>query len=69
MVTLGLYFAGNLDFNVSVISINIKNKSRMCYFLPAEERKRQKMFFTHAAEGTGSEDRGERSVFCFAMLA
>ncbi len=41
----------------------------MCYFLPAEERKRQKMFFTHAAEGTGSEDRGERSVFCFAMLA
>ena len=37
-----------------------------CYF-PAEERKRQKMFFTHAAEGTGSEDRGERSI-CFVGL-
>ncbi len=26
-------------------------------------------FFTHATEGTGSEDQEERSVFCFAMLA
>ena len=26
-------------------------------------------FFTHATEGTGSEDWEERSVFCFAMLA
>ncbi len=38
-----------------------------CYFLPAKERKRQIMFFTHDAEGTGSEDQGERSV-CFVEL-
>ena len=40
-----------------------------CNFLPAEERKRQKMFFTHAAKGIGPSSQGGRSVFCFATLA
>ena len=30
-----------------------------CCFLPAEARKRQKIFFTHAAEGTESNIKGE----------
>ena len=40
-----------------------------CNFLLAEERKRQKMFFTHAAKGIGPSSQGGRSVFCFPTLA
>ena len=53
---------------VLLVSEMIKS-CRKCNFLPAEERKRQKMFFTHAAEGIGPRSQGGRSVFCFATLA
>ena len=41
-----------------------------CNFLPAEERKRQKMFFTHAAKGIGPSSQGGKVsfLFCHACL-
>ena len=37
-------------------------------FLPAGERKRQKMFFTHAAEGIGPSSQGEGQFFVLPRL-
>ena len=55
--------------NSGYTSANLTKPETKCYFLPAEVRNRQKMFFTHTAGGlpTGGAGHAVSCVACYNL--